>query len=148
VRAGFSLVELVIVLAVAAVLAAGATLAWSRTAAALTLDRAVHQLAADLRGAQTLARASARRTRIVVVRGTGGYRREHERAPGDWVVDATFGLPPRITVADANSGGALAFSARGDGENGTIVLVDVRGSRRGVRLNQRGRLTLLAAGES
>jgi len=38
------------------------------------------------------------------------------------------------------------FSPRGQGENGTVTLGDRQGVHRGVRLNQRGRITILPVG--
>jgi hypothetical protein len=51
-------------------------------------------------------------------------------------------LPRGIRIADVNSGGDLVFSARGNAENGTVVLVDGRGLHATLRLNQRGRVTV------
>jgi prepilin-type N-terminal cleavage/methylation domain-containing protein len=143
---GLTLIELLGVLALGAVLAGGALLGWRRVEAALRLDRALHQLAADLQTSRVLAIASATRVRLVFAIGTARYRRERLDDDGRYAVDLAIDLPPGITIADANSGGDLTFSARGDAENGTVTLVDRRGTERLVRLNQRGRITILASG--
>ncbi len=139
---GFTLLELLATLAVLGIVVAAAALAWPDVDAALRLDAATHQLAADLHDARVLAIASAAKARLVFVRGSGSYRLEQANDAGTFHLAATRALPRGITVADANSGGDLVFSARGIGENGTVVLVDRRGLHASVRLNQRGRVTI------
>ena len=143
---GLTLIELLAVLALTAILGGGALLGWRRVEAALALDRGLHQIAADLQTTRVLAIASATRVRLVFAVGTGRYRREHLDDDGHYVLDLAVDLPRGITIGDANSGGDLACSARGDGENGTVTLVDRRGTERLLRLTQRGRITILAAG--
>jgi prepilin-type N-terminal cleavage/methylation domain-containing protein len=145
-RAGFSLLELLVVVAMLVVIATGAVLAWWQVGAGLQLDAGLQQLAADLHAAHDLAIDSAASVRLVFRVGSGGYRRERAGDDGTYRFDADYFLPPGIAVADVNSGGVLAFSARGQAENGSIVLVDGRGVRRTLRLNQRGRITVLPAG--
>ncbi len=141
---GFSLIELAATLAIAAVLSGGAVLAWPRLEASLQLDAGLHQLAADLHAANALARASASRVRLVLSPGAPSYVRERVDAMGVYRLDTTRALPPGITVAEVNSGGDLTFTGRGQGENATVVLTDRRGARRALKLNQRGRITILA----
>lgn len=145
-RAAFSLVELAVTLAVASILVAAGVLAWSRVDAALQLDSGLHQVAADLQAARTLAVASARRVRVVFTAGTERYWREQEDDRGVYHRDLDRPLPHGIRVLAVNSGGIFAFSARGQAENGTITLADQRGTARALRLNQRGRVTLLPVG--
>ncbi len=139
---GFTLIELVVTLGVLALMSAGAALAWPPIEAALRLDAAVHQLAADLHDARVLAIASAARARLVFTRGASSYRVERADDAGSFDLAAERPLPRGIVVADANSGGDLLFTARGIAENGTVVLVDRRGRRASLRLNQRGRVTI------
>jgi prepilin-type N-terminal cleavage/methylation domain-containing protein len=145
-EAAFSLLELVVALALSSVATTAAVLAWPRIESALALDAGLQQVASDLRGAQTLAIASAGRVRLVFRAGAGVYRRERMDDAGTYQADEHRELPRGITVAEVNSGGDLAFSPRGQGENGTLVLTDRRGIRRTLRLNQRGRITILGAG--
>lgn len=144
--AAFSLLELLATLAILSVAAGSAILVWPRVDAALQLDAGLHQLATDLQAARSLAIASASRVRLVFQSETDTYRRERADDAGIYRTEARRVLPRGITVADVNSGGDLAFSPRGQAENGTIVLADGRGVRRALRLNQRGRITILAAG--
>jgi len=139
---GFTLVELVATLGVLGIVVAAGALAWPEIDAALRLDAASQQLAADLHDARVLAIASAARARLVFVRGAPSYRLERADDAGTFTLAATRALPSGIRVADANSGGDLVFTARGIAENGTVVLVDRRGLHATVRLNQRGRVTV------
>lgn len=145
-EAAFSLLELLATLAILSTLAGGAVLVWPRVDAALQLEGGLHQLAADLQAAHGLAVASASRVRLVFQSGTASYRRERADDTGTYRTEATRVLPRGITVAEVNSGGALVFSPRGQAENGTVVLADTRGVRRALRLNQRGRITILPVG--
>ncbi len=140
--AGFTVVELLVVVAILGAIAAAGALAWPRMEAALRLEAGIHQLAADLRDARARAIASAARTRLVFTRGTDGYRVEHADADDAFRLTAERRLPGGIRVADANSGGDLVFTGRGNAENGTVVLVDRRGLHASLRLNQRGRVTI------
>ena len=139
---GFTLVELIVTLGVLGAAVAAAALAWPRIEAALRLEAGVHQLAADLRDARARAIASAARTRLVFIRGAERYRVEHADADDAFRLTAERRLPGGIRVADANSGGDLVFTGRGNAENGTVVLVDRRGLHASLRLNQRGRVTI------
>lgn len=142
----FTVVELVVALGCAAILLGGAVLSWTSVEAALQLDAGLRQLAADLHDAQTLAIASAARVRLVFTRGSDRYSRERSDDTGTYHRDLERWLPRGIRIADVNSGGDLVFTARGQGENGTVTLEDRRGMRRGLRLNQRGRITVLHTG--
>jgi len=121
-------------------------LALAQLDAALQLDAAAHEVSAELGAARDLAVASASAVRLVFPVGGDRYRRERAGDDGIYRLDRERALPSGIVIADANSGGVLSFSARGGAENGTIVLGDRRGVRRAVRLNQRGAVTVLAAG--
>ena len=145
-RTGFSLLELLIALGLVSIVLATAALGWPHVDAALQLDAGLHQIAADLHAAQTLAIASAAHVRLVFPVGGTAYRRERMDDAGVYQADLSRQLPPGIQIADANSGGDLVFSARGQGENGTVTLADRSGIRRGIRLNQRGRVTILPVG--
>ena len=139
---GFTLLELMTVLAVLGIVASVAALAWPRFEAAVRLDAAAHQLAADLHDARVVAIASAARARLTFIRGDVRYRVERADDDGSWRPSAVRDLPRGIRIADVNSGGDLVFSARGNAENGTVVLVDGRGLHATLRLNQRGRVTV------
>jgi prepilin-type N-terminal cleavage/methylation domain-containing protein len=139
---GFTLIELVVTMSVLGVVVAGAVLGWPRIEAALRLEAAIHQLAADLHDARALAIASAARTRVVLAAGATAYDVEHADDDGALQPRARRDLPRGIRVADVNSGGDLVFTARGNAENGTVTLADPRGARKSLRLNQRGRVTV------
>jgi hypothetical protein len=140
--AAFTVIELIVVVATLAAVAGAAALAWPRIEAALRLEAGIHQVAADLRAARCRAIASAARTRLAFTRGAGAYRVEHADADDAFQLTAERRLPDGIFVADANSGGDLVFTGRGNAENGTVQLVDRRGLHASLRLNQRGRVTI------
>jgi prepilin-type N-terminal cleavage/methylation domain-containing protein len=139
---GFTLLELLVALAILGILAAGGALVWPRLEATLRLEAGIHQLAADLHDARLLAIASSARSRLTFVRGATGYRFERADDDGTFRLVTPRRLPGGLRIADINSGGDLVFSARGNAENGTVVLVDRRGVHASLRLNQRGRVTI------
>ncbi|OQY69002.1 MAG: hypothetical protein B6D46_01410 [Polyangiaceae bacterium UTPRO1] len=139
---GFTALELMIVVGVFAALAAGAVLGWARLEPVFRLDAATHALAADLHDARVLAIASAARARLVFTGGATSYRIEQADDTGAFHLATVRTLPRGVRVAGANSGGDLVFSPRGTTENGTVVLIDRRGLRATLRLNQRGRVTI------
>ncbi len=141
----FSLVELIVTIGVAAVLLASAVLALPRVDAAMQLDTGLRQVAADLQMARTTAIASAHRVRIVFTVGSDRYGRELADDGGQYHRDLDRFLPRGIRVLTANAGAMVVFSARGDAQNATITLADTRGTSRAVVVNQRGRVTILAA---
>lgn len=139
---GFTLLELLATLAILGIVAASGALAWPRIEAALRLEAGTHQVAADLHDARVLAIASAARARLAFTRGATSYRFEHADDDGTYRLTARRVLPRGLSIDDVNSGGDLVFSARGNAENGTVVLADRRGMRASLRLNQRGRVTI------
>ena len=140
--AGLTVLECLVTLTVLGMVAGGATFVWPRLASAFQLEAALRGLAADLQDTRVLAVAAAARARLVFVRGTARYRLERADDDGTFTLTAERRLPPGVVVADVNSGGDLVFSARGNAENGTVVLADRRGRRATLRLNQRGRVTV------
>jgi hypothetical protein len=140
--AGLTVLECLVVCAVLAAVAGGASFVWPRLASAFQLEAALRGLAADLQDTRVLALAASTRARLVFVRGAARYRLERADDDGTFALTAERRLPPGVVVADVNSGGDLVFSARGNAENGTVVLADRRGRRATLRLNQRGRVTV------
>src|SRR5437870_538831 len=100
-RAAFSLLELLVVLGLVSLVLATAALAWPQIDAAIQLDSGLHQIAADLHAAQTLAIASASRVRLVFLVGGGTYRRERIDDFGTYRLDVTRRLLPGVQIVDA-----------------------------------------------
>lgn len=139
---GLTLLELLVTFAVLGIVAGGATMVWPRLTAAFRLEAGVRQLAADLHDTRVLAVAAAARARVVLVPGAARYRLERADDDGTFHLTAERRLPRGVRIADVNSGGDFVFTARGNAENGTVVLADQRGLRASLRLNQRGRVTV------
>jgi prepilin-type N-terminal cleavage/methylation domain-containing protein len=140
--AGLTILECLVTVAVLGIVAGGATFVWPRLSSAFQLEAALRGLAADLQDTRVLAVAAAARARLVFVRGAALYRLVRADDDGTFTLTTERRLPPGVVVADVNSGGDLVFSARGNAENGTVVLADRRGRRATLRLNQRGRVTV------
>jgi prepilin-type N-terminal cleavage/methylation domain-containing protein len=139
---GLTLLELLVTLAICGIAAGSAVMVWPRFEAAFRLEAGLHQVAADLHDTRVLAVAAAARARVVFVRGAASYRLERADDDGTFQLTAARLLPRGVRIAEINSGGDLVFSARGNAENGTVVLVDRRGLHATLRLNQRGRVTV------
>jgi prepilin-type N-terminal cleavage/methylation domain-containing protein len=143
---GFTVVEVLTTVAVLGIVLGAGALAWPPIASALRLEAASHQLAADLASSRVLAVAGATRMRLTFVRGAAAYRVERADDDGTFRPSAWRDLPAGVRIADVNSGGDLVFTARGNAENGTVVLGNARGAEVRVVLNQRGRVTITRTG--
>ncbi len=135
------MVELLVVMGLAGIVAGGSVLIAPRIDGAIRLETAVHLLAADLRQARTLAVASARRIRLVLREGGVGYVRQASEGSA-YLIDQTRLLPVGVAIARVGSGGTLTFSPLGNGENATIVLEHRSGIQRALVINQRGRIRI------
>jgi general secretion pathway protein H len=108
--AGFTLVELMIVLAIMALVAALAMPELLRRAPASGLGAAAEELRAALSSARAAAIAQDRE--VSVRGGDGAYRVDGARRP------FASGVPVRVEVA----GGGISFFPSGGSSGGTIVL--------------------------
>lgn len=145
-RGGFSLLHLILLLAVMTILACVAIPGWfSRTD--ITLDNAVHLLARDIRDAQDRAAFQHRKLRLRFLADGDGYvvldSRDHPiEAPigtGDFLrcysSDAVFRgvrLEPILT----GDGGDLHFGSRGRTLTASQVAVTFRGESRLVEIEE------------
>ena len=134
---GITVVELLLGLALGAILAGAGALNAARLLATIRLPLGARQLASDM----SLARATAvlRNTRARVtfdgdhysVHFDAGEPREMEVA-----------LQPGIHVASVPRSGSVRFFPTGRADNGTVVLARDWGGRRSVVVNQRGRIAV------
>lgn len=135
------MVEVLVVVAIVAIVAGTSVLILPRVQGAVRLETALHLLASDLRQARTLAVASARRVRLLLREGGTTYVRQSAEADAH-AIDRTRQLPAGITIARVGSEGTLTFSPLGTAENATIVLENGSGTRRALIVNQRGRVSV------
>ena len=133
--AGFTVLELVAGLAIAATVAGTAALRLPPVVASIRLAAAAHRLAATLR--QARGRALARNVRVDV-----GF----DVSRGTWTVRELGGpalepqaLPPGVAFTSVPGAGRVRFTTTGGADNATIVLA-AGGTLRRIIVNQRGRV--------
>lgn len=128
-RSGFTLVELVMVLAIAAVVAAMAAPRWGRSMARWQVDAAARRLAADLAWAQSRARVTSSRQTVNFNVTSGQYQLVGVPDPDHPANTYTVSLgqaPYRcaiVSAAPADTNGNVTFDGYGTpSAGGTIVL--------------------------
>jgi prepilin-type N-terminal cleavage/methylation domain-containing protein len=137
-RRGFTLIETLVVVAVAGIVAATCAAATTSLAAALRLTATSRSLAQAIR--ETRARAMAEGIPLEVVLDT---------ATATWSVRSLDGtirhvetMPAPVTFVSVPASGRLRFESTGTAANGTIVLGSTTTARRSIVVNQRGRARL------
>lgn len=108
VRAGFSLIELIVVMAVIGVVAAMVVPRWGGSLARSRVNAAANRIAADIRLARAHARASSAETTVEFDSGKGFYIipaiPDPRTKSGVMTVDLSAD-PYRVTIVSANFGG-------------------------------------------
>jgi Tfp pilus assembly protein FimT len=134
---GFSLAELVVVMAFASIMAGAALPRLSLLLASIRLPIGARQLAADL----ALARATAvlRNTNVRVTFAADAYTVRYEIGAPREVLGR---LPAGVHVESLPASEAIRFYATGRADNGTVVLAGSSGARRSIVVNQRGRVVV------
>ncbi|MCW5890084.1 MAG: GspH/FimT family pseudopilin [bacterium] len=135
---GFTLVELVATMALAAVVLGTSAVSLPPLLASVRLGAAAQRLAATLR--QARGRALERNVRIEV-RLDPAQRRWRVREWGGIDVES-HQLPAGVTFAGLPASGQVRFGTTGTSDNATITLAAGSGVRR-VIVNQRGRVRVL-----
>lgn len=122
---GFSLLELVIVLAVVSALAAIGSLRYARATARYRVQAACARVVSDLRMAQTLARITSSSRTVLLDAAKGEYRvltAGQLAANADGTRVSLAADPYRASMrVDGLPGNALRFDGRGGGNAGAIV---------------------------
>lgn len=121
---GFTLLELLVVLAITAILAALAVASSHAWMPDFRLNGAVRQIVMDLRRTRSRAVGEHMSRRLVFSPATDAYQPQR-RSGGQYENDgAVIPLPPTIDMVDCTAlGNAVSFSARGTAATfGTIIL--------------------------
>ncbi len=137
---GFSLLELLLVLALLGILTGIATLQLGPLLQRVAVNSGVRQVAADLQLVRMQAIAQNRRLRVTFQVGSDTYLVE-KRANGGWQghrlhshdqtepATGSIRLPTNVTVSAANSRGDVIFIPRGHVDGGmTLTLASVDGA--------------------
>jgi prepilin-type N-terminal cleavage/methylation domain-containing protein len=132
---GFSLIELVLVLALAGLIVGTAASTVPASLASLQLRAAAVQLGAALSRCRLGAMADGRQWRLSLVGSTSYTAGPADAAP------SPERLPGQAFVATATSGGEVRCLPSGLAENATFTLA-LGTERRRVIVNQRGRVTI------
>jgi type II secretion system protein H len=139
-NAGLTLLELVLVAAIIAVLAAIAVPRYGSASVRYQVDLAARRVAADLREAQMYAKTAGTSRTVVFSAGTDSYQLVNvpapDGAPGHYTVDLSA-QPYRaqLTSVDFNGDNLVVFSGWGLPDTGGTVVVTVGSEQRTIVLD-------------
>lgn len=145
---GFTLVELLVALALFATLSAIAVPGYARMLARWRLDAAARQVVMDVKLARARALADTAGHRVRFPNG-GRYQHERQGASGTYAADRpATRLPDGIEITDCTAAGAgIGFRPRGYAATfGTISLRDRDGHERRIVVDIAGRTRVAAGG--
>jgi prepilin-type N-terminal cleavage/methylation domain-containing protein len=142
-RCGFTLLELLIALALGAVLSGTALLGYRRALGGWRLDAAARQVVMDLKLARARALVSAATHRVRFATPGTSYQHERRRRSGAYepIAPATE-LPPDVEIVSCSGAGSgISFRPQGHAVAfGTIALRNHDGAERSVVVDIVGRL--------
>jgi prepilin-type N-terminal cleavage/methylation domain-containing protein len=147
-RQGFSLLELVMVTAMVAIMAAMAIPRYGRAAGRYQADLAARRVAADLRQAQLHARTTSASSTVAFTVATSTYQLVNapslDGATGTYTVDLTASpYRAKIISASFDGGGQVIFNGWGLPDKAGSVVVAVGSEQRTITLNgQTGQVTI------
>ncbi|MFN8627445.1 MAG: GspH/FimT family pseudopilin [Candidatus Binatia bacterium] len=139
---GFTLLEMIVVLALVAILAGIAVLNHRAVRARLNLGMAARQVMMDLRQTRMRAVAQHANYRIVFAAGGESYRRQRKGTGGYQDDGGPTSLPRGILIAACTApGDAISFVPRGNaGSFGTVTVRNEHGDARSVTVNIAGQV--------
>lgn len=133
--------EALFVVSIAGIIVGMATFALPQIVSRLRLFAAAHGVVETLHTARVRSIEGTRQHRVTFTVGASHFVLERKEEDGSWrAIGGERRLPAGISIQSANSGAEFLFSARGECENGTIVLANSFGAVRRVIINQRGRV--------
>jgi type II secretion system protein H len=150
-RAGFSLLELVLVTAILAIVSAIAIPRYGCAATRYQVDLAARRVAADLRQAQAHAKTTGASCTVVFSIPTGSYCLVNvpslDRSSGDYAVDLTAEpYRARLVSANFNTADQVVFNGWGLPDNSGSVIVAVGSEQRMVTVDgQTGQVNIQEA---
>jgi prepilin-type N-terminal cleavage/methylation domain-containing protein len=142
-RRGFTVLELLIALALCAVLTGTALLGYRRLLSGWRLNAAARQVMMDLKLARARAMLTAATHRVRFVVSLARYQHERRRPSGTYEpIDPPTELPPDVEIVGCSgAGSAISFRPRGHAAAfGTIALRNHDGEERSVVVDIVGRL--------
>ena len=136
---GYSLIELVIALALAGILAAIALPSWNKLLPSYQLDSSVRQFQSELHNIKMRAAAENIGFQLVYANGAANYTIQRDSA-----VLVTKPLPAGVVVTN---GGIISFSPRGTASANRIRLRSLDGTCKQVVVSPTGRVRVCKPGD-
>lgn len=139
---GLSLLELLVALALLAVVAGIGALAYGAMRPGLDLHAAARQVVMDLRSARVRAVAENMTVRVVFSTGASRYQRQQKRGSVYADDGRPVPLPDGIVIADCTAAGnGIGFKPRGNAATfGAVVLRNRQGAERRVIVDIAGQV--------
>lgn len=142
-QAGFTLIELVLVLAISVILAAIAAPRYSASLSRYRADGAARRLAADLVLAQATAKATSASCTVAFFNQPNGYQIQGLTAPdggGGAYIVVLSAEPYRASIKGVNftdsvADNTLKFSGYGEPDSGATIIITVGGVDRTVTVS-------------
>jgi len=139
---GFSLLELLTVLALTAILAAIGVLSHQALRPSLSLDAAARQVVMDLKIARIRAITDHASHRLLFADGSASYQWQRKNGAGYVDEGRSVALPDGTAIAHCSAAGhAIGFGPRGTAASfGTVTLRNARGETRAVIVDIAGQV--------